>query len=270
MFNMNLQSVQASQKAGRTSGKYKFIPTTHVLEVLQQSGWGIADASEVNVRKEERKGFQKHLIRLRHKDSNLFDDSGTKKLIPEIVITNSHDGLAAFNLMLGVFRIACSNGLIVADSLLVSHKIRHQGYADEQVKEAIYNIVESTPKVMNRIEEFSQVQLLEPEVRAYGEAALDLIHDKDKWDVWDKDTSLTNLVKPKRQEDRDGSLWATFNTVQEKFLKGNRYMMMKKEQENYSYRPRKTKEVKSIDKNVKLNRALWTLTEKMAQIKSGT
>ncbi len=265
MYNMNLQSIQANHPADRTSGTYKFIPTTQVLEVLNTHGWEISDANEVKVRKEERVGFQKHLIRLRHKDAYCY--GAIKDLIPEIVMVNAHDATAAFWLMLGVFKTACSNGLIVADSLLASFKIRHKGYADELVKEAVYNIVDNTPKVMNRIEEFTQVKLQEPEVRAYGESALDLVHNKDKWNDWDKETSITNLVKPKRDEDRDGSLWSTFNVVQEKLLKGNRFMKMKREHENYSYRPRKTREVKSIDKNVRLNKALWTLTEKMAEIK---
>ncbi len=262
----NLQSVQAGHKARRTSGKYSFIPTTQVLKVLDSNGWNVSQASEIKVRNEERRGFQKHLIRLRHRDTIKINTMYRENLVPEIVLTNSHDGLASFNLMMGVFRMVCSNGMIVADSLLASHKIRHKGYADELVKEAVYNIVDNTPKVMNRIQEFSQIEMNDSERMVYGESAMDVLYNKDKWNEWNREQSVVNLIKPKRIEDAPSNLWTTFNTVQEKFLKGNRYMQKKNER---YYRPTKSREVKSIDKNVKLNKALWTLTEKMAELKNG-
>lgn len=37
------------------------------------------------------------------------------------------------------------------------------------------------PKVMNRIQEFSQIEMKESQRLAYGEAAMDIMYDKDKW-----------------------------------------------------------------------------------------
>lgn len=68
----------------------------------------------------------------------------------------------------------------------------------------------------------------------------------------------TNLLRPKRSEDVKPTLWNTYNTVQEKFLKGGRYV----------HAANRMREVKSINDNIKLNKTLWSLTEKMAELKA--
>jgi len=53
--------------------------------------------------------------------------------------------------------------------------------------------------------------------------------------------------------------------IQEKFLKGGRYAV---KDTGYGYnRTQKVRGVNSITENVRLNKALWTLTEKMAELK---
>lgn len=261
MVNLEkLESINKQHAANRVSGKYSFIPTTRILETLNSNGWHPVKVEEINVRKEERKGYQKHLIRLRN-DS--FEARGTDSLFPEIVLTNSHDGCASFNLMAGVFRFVCSNGMIVADSLVANHKIRHQGYTDETVKEAVCSIVEDTPKIFNKVEEFRNVELTREDQMVYGAAALDLMYDDEQLKNKDIEGSVTRLIQPRREADKDSNLWNTFNIVQEKIVKGGRFLVENKETERgYKYKQtRKTKEVKSIDKNVKLNKALWKITE---------
>jgi len=54
-------------------------------------------------------------------------------------------------------------------------------------------------------------------------------------------------------------LWHTYNMVQENLMKG------RVRQTNL----RSSRPIKSIDKNVKVNRALWELAEGMKKIKQG-
>lgn len=266
----DLESINKQHAANRVSDKYSFIPTTRILETLNDNGWYPVQANEIKVRKAERDGYQKHLIRLRN---DMFQAKGFDSLAPEIVLTNSHDGYASFQLMAGIFRFVCSNGLIVADSLVANHRIRHQGYTEEVVKEAIYNIVEDTPKIFNKIEEFKDIKLTVDEQRLYGAAALDLLYDDEQLKGKVVEDTITNLLRPRRETDRDLNLWNTFNVIQEKCIKGGRFLVENKNSRynTYSYkRTRKTKEVKSIDKNVKLNKALWRITEYFSKNKIGT
>jgi len=62
-------------------------------------------------------------------------------------------------------------------------------------------------------------------------------------------------------EDREPSLWNTFNVVQENLVRGGLATF------NSSTRRRgQTREVASIDGNTSLNRALWILAEEMRKL----
>ena len=55
---------------GRVSDRYTFLPTTDILEILQDEGWTAWKAQQVNARKWS-KDHAKHIIRLRHEDMNM-------------------------------------------------------------------------------------------------------------------------------------------------------------------------------------------------------
>ena len=137
-----------------TSDKYSLIPTTRVITVLDNLGWKPVQIAEMRCNNKDRLGFQKHLIKFQ----NNMLVMGDGKHIPEIVLTNSHDGKASFKLIAGIFRLVCSNGLIVADSTLMSHNIRHIGYTDQAVRLAVESICDSVPQVASKIHDFNEIR----------------------------------------------------------------------------------------------------------------
>lgn len=262
-----LDSVNQDHAKETTSKKYSFIPTNRILNTLKETGWIPVKAQESKVRKEDKQDFQKHLIRLQninHRISSGELQLTSSGLIPEIILSSAHDGSASFLLMAGMFRSICANGLIVADSMFGVHKIRHIGYTDEKVKEAIYNVVESTPKIFNRVQEFQNIPLKEEERIAFADSALKLRFDDEQLQELNTNATIQRLLAPRRPEDTNATLWNTFNVIQEKFLKGGRFSISK-ERKVYA---NKTREVKSISENIRLNKSLWTLTEKMAELKN--
>ena len=265
--SINLASVNQDHAKETVSSKYSFIPTNRVLNTLKEAGWIPTKAQESRVRKEGKQGFQKHLIRLQNINYRIstgelqLASSGT---IPEIILSSAHDGGASFCLMAGLFRVVCANGMIVADSMFGAHRIRHLGYTDSKVKEAIYNVVESTPKIFNRVQEFQSIQLKEEERIAFTNSALHLRFDDEQLQELNTSATIQRLLTPRRPEDANPTLWNTFNIIQEKFLKGGRFSIPK-EKAVYA---NKTREVKSISENIRLNKSLWALTEKMAELKN--
>ena len=264
--NICLASVNQDHAKESVSSKYRFIPTNRVLNTLKEAGWIPSKAQESKVQKESKQGYQKHLIRLRNINVplNVLGDNLPEKIIPEIILSNSHDAGASFCIMAGLFRMVCANGIIVADSMFGAHRIRHLGYTDDKVKEAIFNIVESTPKIFNKVREFQSIQLKEEERIAFADAALHLRFDDEQLKEINTSATIQRLLVPRRSEDTNPNLWNTFNVVQEKFLKGGRFLIAK-EREVYA---NKTREVKSISENIRLNKSLWALTEKMAELKN--
>lgn len=103
------RSITAEGQRNGLSEKYCFVPTTKVIDVLAKNGWMPVKASEVHARG-ERIGFQKHLIRFRKSNQGIIKKDD---IFPEIVLFNSHDGSASFQISAGLFRMICSNGLIL-------------------------------------------------------------------------------------------------------------------------------------------------------------
>lgn len=263
----NFRSITAAGQAGNLSEKYSFIPTTRVISALAEKNWLPVKAQEVKSRKTETAGYQKHMIRFRNSDMSpmvLTRD----EVYPEIVLTNSHDGLASFNLSAGLYRVICTNGLVVADSMFNTARIRHMGYTDQAVHLAIEGISDVIPTVNSRLREFQGIELTKDEQGVYAAAALEIKYTPEELAAKKDVIRVDRLLRPDRRQDTDPTLWNTFNVVQEKFLKGGKYAT---KDTGYGYQhSRKVRGVNSITENIRLNKALWILTEKMAELKKAS
>src|SRR3954468_21894909 len=88
-------SVFASQPYASMSPRYKFVGTDGVIDIMDGLGFRPVLAVQSKTRLEEKLGYTRHFIRLRHLD-HLVNPSGEE--VPEIVLENSHDGTAAYRL----------------------------------------------------------------------------------------------------------------------------------------------------------------------------
>jgi len=252
-------SAFAGQAYSGQSSRYAFIPTSQVIQSMLDSGFVPVQASQSAARVAEKFGFTKHMIRFRSQ-SSLTQDAVVGENVLEAVLVNSHDGSSAYKLMCGVFRFVCSNGMVVADSLLESIHIRHTGNVINQVLEGTRHIFAEAPKVMDTIGKWQGIELVPSEQLALAQSAHILRFPTDSDG---KTTTLVTpemLLAPRRGDDQGPDLWKTFNRIQENSTKGLR---------RYAQGRRvSTRGIKSIDGDVRLNRALWSLAEKMAEIKA--
>jgi hypothetical protein len=89
-------SVFASQPIEGASEKYRFLPTSSILNGMRANGWVPVRAQEQSIRTEARRGFQKHIVRfarLQH-----LQNWEKNQVRPEVVLVNhfkSKDELAA-------------------------------------------------------------------------------------------------------------------------------------------------------------------------------
>lgn len=242
-------SVTTRAPARDVSKRYRFIPTSEILSAFEGSGWYPSSVQEKMCRKPQYEGFQKHIVRLR---KGSFGPQGVGIAFPEIVITNSHDRSSCFKIMMGLWRQVCTNGMIVSDGAFASFSIKHIGYDDERVREAVERIEESVDPVLGLVITFQEIQLTETEMYNYAAAAGTF-----RWDDVRKHIPLEVLVAAKRPEDKGNSLWHVFNRVQEKMTNGHRDPFNKIS----------IKALKSVDQIVSVNRSLWSLTEMIANDK---
>lgn len=254
METQNYRTITQEHGQDGLSGKYGFIPTSRVLGVLEQSGWLPSTIKESSTRGEKNKGFQTHVVRLSNRD--LMSDGGNVgEERAEIVLYNNHMGTSTFRLMCGVFRLVCSNGLVVGNNY-AEHRIRHIGYTDEAVRAAIEHIVDVTPRIYGEVNSFKGIELNRDEQEAYAQSAIELRFDGEKYAV-----DPRSLLNRRRYADGGKDLWTTFNAVQENLIKGGVRQVDK------NNRRSRARGVTSIDKSIELNKALWTLTSKMAELK---
>ena len=243
------------------SNRYAFIPTSEVIEGMRQAGFFPVQASQSRTRIADKRDFTKHMIRFRSAAS-LTQTAVVGEHIMEAVLINSHDGTSRYKLMCGVYRFVCANGMVVADSMLESINVKHMGDVVEQVVSGTQKIFDQGPRVMDTIGEWERLELNPAEQQVFAGAAHSLRFPVD--DEGKAHTQITPqmLLSARRREDIKPDLWHTFNRVQENTTKKMRAVAP----DRRSYVS--SRAVKGIDGDVKLNRALWTLAEKMAEIKA--
>jgi len=105
-------SIFASQPIDTVSDRYSFLPTSSILRGMRENGWAPVRAEQQSVRTEARRGFQKHLIRFARAEH--LRSWEKNQVRPKVVLLNSHDKSSAYQLHCGLFRLVCSNGMVVA------------------------------------------------------------------------------------------------------------------------------------------------------------
>lgn len=255
-------AVFAAQKASRTSEKYLFIETRNIVEALMSEGWAVVSAVQTASRSFETKETSKHALMLARRDmiNNQFDVGDT---MPLIKIDNSHNGLSSFKLMSALFRKVCANGATVPDGYVSSPTIRHTQSMSGDVVEASYKLINEFPMLMEKIGALKGITLSVEEQRIFAASAARIIFEPEQILLNNnlRRPIADQLLVSRRYEDRKNDLWTTFNVIQENAIRGNVKILS----ENGS--AKKTKAIKSIDRDSKINQELLTLAAAMADLK---
>lgn len=252
-------SVFAQNASEKTSDRFLFIPTIQAVEAIERQGFSVVQAMQTNSRTIDGKMSAKHMLRFRRNDQIGTLDVGG--LASEIVLFNAHDGTSVYNLSLGIFRQACSNGLIVCDSLLASEKVKHIGYDDGKIIDATYRVIDQAPKALESVKAMQSVELSRDEQLAFADAAKGL-----RWEQGENAPDTSRLLTVRRYDDQKNDLWTTFNKVQENIIKGG-LRTVTRNSSGYITRRNSTREVSSVTENKRLNQALWELAESMRKLK---
>ena len=234
------------QKLGITD-KYVHVPTENVIEDIIELGWTPINAYRVASRG-KRTGTGRHMVKFVNYD---FMEEG-KTEYPELLLTNSHDGTTAFKLDVGIFRLVCSNGMVVKSQDFGSMKVRHYGYDFETIKGAVNSLVEQIPDYLKQVEDMKEQELEREQMLEFARQAAMLRMTKVNESAIDEVVDIEDLLESTRKEDEGNGLWEVFNRLQEKVVNGKfKYALGKKE--------RKARPVKGFKSQVKLNQDLWEL-----------
>ena len=244
----------ATHAAGDVSDNYNFISTRKVLSSLDQNAFGVAEYRVTHSKKPEYNGFEKHMIKIQLKDARIGQD------MPQIVLINSHNRSSGFRIMAGIFRLVCSNGLVVGTTHN-AFSVRHVGGNSDKVIDAVYRVIDQTKLVASEIENWKSKTLTEEAALEFSKQALEL--------RFGEKAPMTpgNALHVRRIEDNGASLWQIFNRVQENLSSGMRFRtnIVDKNSGRLLRTARKTiQPIKAIDTDITFNRKLWDIAQKFA------
>lgn len=250
MSLQNIQEVCSSAftlaSAPNVSNNYTHIPTSQVIEDMIELGWTPVSAQEVRARKS--RGYQKHIIRFQNQNIMIKGNDGDD-VFPELLLTNSHDGKNAFHLRVGLYRLVCSNGLVIADTEFSNVAIRHMGYTFEALREQVLAMINTLPNLVQKINTFRTTELSETQIEEFATKAVAL-----RWKGKKSYVELTELVAAERDQDKGSNLWTVFNRIQEKLVNGGLSY-------NNGKKTRKVRALKNFTADMQFNGELWQLAE---------
>ena len=241
------------------SEKYQYLPTIKIVEGMEREGFSIYGATQTVTRDPSRQGHSKHLLRFRKAG-----DFEARGAAPEVILINSHDGSSAYQIMSGMFRFACANGLICGDTYKSVH-VPHIGHdAISNIIDGSFTVVKSHDKALGQVERWQDIQLAEPEAEAFAAAAIAVRFEPTD----DKPAPITpaQMLRQRRRSDNGSDLWTTYNRIQENAIRGGLRGFTRNSEGRVQRRS--TRAVKGIDQSTALNRALWALTEQMEALKA--
>lgn len=245
-------SIYASGPMQGVSSRYTFVPTARIVDGLREHDWVPVDVEEQRIRKEARRGFQKHMIRFRRAEQMQTLDEWNV----ELVLLNSHDRGCAYQLHAGIYRRICSNGLVVSEGSFEAIRFRHSKLETDEVVRASFRLLEFIPKIGEQVTRFRSRQLEARESLDLARHAMLLRYPSIEESPVDAET----LLKPRRTEDAGTDLWITMNRVQENLVQGG----LSDFHRDRRGRLRSVRALRGIDSKVSINKGLWGLAEQLA------
>jgi len=238
--------------ASNLSKQYKFVSSLELIEHLDAQGWRLTNAKQSG--SSTGNPFYTthgiHLMEFQHEDVYMKDNHGGVEGRPTIVVCNSSNGLRPLQIEAGVFRLVCSNGLVIKTQDFGGMKERHIKYSQDEVKLIVDQKVDLMEKAVGRINVWNQREMTERERYQFAAEALALrLADDRKPEQYE----IVDLLQPRRKEDHGKSLWLTYNTIQEGIIKGG-----------FSLNERVARAIKNPLLDLQINQELWAMAEKYA------
>jgi hypothetical protein len=258
---MTIEEVKAScpqafaqHPSNTVSNKYVFVNTETIITDMEALGWYVVTAKQRKSQKNVNTRFTPHMIIFQNPDVQITSED--EKLAVSVILLNSHDGTQVLQFRMGIFRAACSNGLVIPVEEYSSFKMRHRGYSFESLRESMLNFLSSVTNKIDVINKMVEIDLTEDQKMDMALKAL-LIRNNISFDAVDapkySEATLKSVLAPRRPQDRFDSLWLVMNRVQEAITHGGFKIEIEVE------KPRKLPAVKSFEKDFDLNEKLFSM-----------
>jgi hypothetical protein len=266
MINNNLVASPVDQThALNQTDTYGFVNTRAILNVFSKHGWSEVSQQVGKVKNPEKQGFQKHLIRLENPEFQSIPGLSTENNSrPQLVLLNSHDTSTSLQLMWGLIRIACLNG-VIAGTGINGMRLVHSKSIVDRLPTAIDYMLNNFSKFAGQIASLQNKSLTPIEVahltKTLYDARLANVHNV-------KHVHYDNRAL--RIEDQSSDAYTVFNRLQERLLRGGIHYTYERLNRDLNGNvvssqliTTSTKRIGAVNSQVKLNQLAYDETLKL-------
>jgi len=154
---------------------------------------------------------------------------------------------------MGIFRVVCTNGLIVSYGAFPAYCVSHRGNVVDEVVAGALKLSEEFERLAVEVQRMEQRHLLKDEQLAFAGRALALRYPE----ADQAGMQPSQLLTCRRVQDVGDDLWTTTNRVQEHLLRGGL------SRRTVGGRLTRTRRITSIKQDIRLNSQLWDLATDM-------
>jgi hypothetical protein len=248
----------APNESPKVSDRYSFVPTIDLLNAFESLGWNPTYA-----RQNGTGPYARHMVRLTNPKLP-FMDLKADKVKPQIVLDNSHNGMSNAQIHMGLFRLVCTNGLVIAmPGMFTSVRLRHVGIDMAELKQLMEVVANQYSVVGSHITEMHNVKLNQDEreqfvIKAVAVREPHVFVKEDGTIDMKKATTIikpSQIVEPLRGEDAKEDLWTIFNVIQERLVKGEF------DRQTMNGRRTKPRGINNAARHIDFNKKLWEIAE---------
>lgn len=241
------------------SDRYVQATTIDVIHDMRKLGWYPVQAKQCRSKKNSSGIRSFHMIAFQNPDIKVMNDDEIEAY-PRIILTNSHDGFASFKFMCGLYRIICSNGLVIATEEFANMSIRHINYNFDELRTLVSETIEKLPNQIDCINKMKKIELKEEDIKDFAVQAIKLRKGfKADDNVTINPDTIADVLTPTRIQDWGCNLWTVYNVIQEKIIKGDFVYG-----DNKTKKTRKVRGITSITKDINLNTSLFQIANNYA------
>jgi len=246
------QDVTSNNRGYNVSDKYIPTSTDNIITELQKfNDFEPVGYSQVNVRKAEKEGTQKHMTMLQASDSIMPD--GNLRL----VLFNSHDRSSSIKMYMGYYRDACANSCVFGQDAMEPISIRH---TKKDWQYSIYKLMQQYDDIKKQttdmIERMMKSRSSHGDASRFNHAVAEMLNSDLTGTILDP----MQLGNAHRLEDVGMSQWLIYQRAQSNVINGGVDRIIERVDEEtgsikklISKTHKVTDQQKIIDYNIKLN-----------------
>lgn len=251
-----------TRRSVNVSEDYKLYRSDKIIEIMQAEGLKLVEVGQERMGASKKRHPHTQIHTMRFRDPR-FDRKGmgVGDSIPEILIKNSHDGRCLFSATAALFRLICSNGMVVPSESLGAITRRHFGEANDfdKAREIIAALPKSVARVSDLIKSWDDLTLSEKQQIKFAQAlmSLKMPSGSGRSPDWLRPEQLLEARRDGDAPNSDGtrSAWKTFNVLQEALTNAT------VERVGGEGRRRSIRPITGVVDNVGMNSRLWTNAE---------